>query len=92
MAYYPAPTPTVIVVRQQPALGAGPMRMRCPHCGALVMTETKKECGVCTYVMVGVCCLLCFPCFWVPLVVDTGKDTSHTCPNCRVHLGERRAL
>uniref|UniRef100_A0A147BS25 Putative membrane-associated motif in lps-induced tumor necrosis factor alpha factor n=1 Tax=Ixodes ricinus TaxID=34613 RepID=A0A147BS25_IXORI len=93
MANYPAPSSTVIVDRQQPALDAGPMRMRCQHCGALVMTETKKECGVCTSVMIGVCCcLLCLPGFLVPLEVDTGKNRSHTCRNCRLHLEYRPAL
>lgn len=91
MAYYPAPTPTVVVVPQQ-SLGSAPMHMRCPHCNHDVMTHTKKQVGLCTYVMVGVCCLFCFPCFWVPLVVDAWKDTAHNCPNCNVRLGERRML
>uniref|UniRef100_A0A0C9QYH0 LITAF domain-containing protein n=1 Tax=Amblyomma americanum TaxID=6943 RepID=A0A0C9QYH0_AMBAM len=69
MAYSPAPTPTVVVVPQQ-TLAPTPMRMRCPHCGADIMTHTQKQIGLCTYVMVGVCCFSSvypasgFPSWW----------------------------
>ncbi|KAH6927288.1 hypothetical protein HPB50_001249 [Hyalomma asiaticum] len=85
------PAPTVVVVPQQ-SLTATPMQMRCPHCGHEIMTHTKKTVGLCTYIMVGVCCFFCLPCFWVPFVVDAWKDTTHTCPNCNITLGERRML
>uniref|UniRef100_L7M5P1 Putative possible membrane-associated motif in lps-induced tumor necrosis factor alpha factor n=1 Tax=Rhipicephalus pulchellus TaxID=72859 RepID=L7M5P1_RHIPC len=91
MAYTPAPNPTVVVVPQQ-SLTATPMQMRCPHCGHEVMTLTKKTTGLCTYIMVGVCCFFCLPCFWVPFVVDAWKDTTHSCPNCNITLGERRMV
>ncbi|KAH8021570.1 hypothetical protein HPB51_015966 [Rhipicephalus microplus] len=53
-----APNPTVVVVPQQ-SLTATPMQMRCPHCGHEIMTHTKKTVGLCTYIMVGVCCFFC---------------------------------
>ncbi|KAL1460358.1 hypothetical protein MTO96_043343 [Rhipicephalus appendiculatus] len=86
-----APNPTVVVATQ-PSLTATPMKMRCPHCGYEIMTRTTKTAGMCTYIMAGVCCVLCFPCVWVPFVVDTWKDTSHSCPNCNTALGERRMV
>ncbi|KAI8901281.1 LITAF-like zinc ribbon domain-containing protein [Globomyces pollinis-pini] len=66
--------------------------MVCPNCSYSVQTVTTKELGLGSYLAAGACCLVCFPCFWVPLVIDDLKDVTHHCPQCRALVGEKKLI
>ncbi|XP_023219694.1 lipopolysaccharide-induced tumor necrosis factor-alpha factor homolog [Centruroides sculpturatus] len=87
---YVGNSPSVIV--QQPVFRDTPVQTLCPNCRNTVVTSTVKESGGCTYLAAFAVCLICCPCFWIPLVIDTCKDTIHTCPNCNSTLGISKAL
>ncbi|XP_076317417.1 lipopolysaccharide-induced tumor necrosis factor-alpha factor homolog [Tachypleus tridentatus] len=85
------PGQTVVVV-QQPGFGDNPAQTTCPNCQNNIISVTEKQNGTLSYLMAVIVCLLCCPCFWIPLVVDTCKDTVHTCPSCKAHLGVKKAM
>uniref|UniRef100_A0A0B6ZZV9 LITAF domain-containing protein n=1 Tax=Arion vulgaris TaxID=1028688 RepID=A0A0B6ZZV9_9EUPU len=66
-----------------------PVRMRCPHCSADVVTAIEYETGTFAWV---ICMLLfvfgCFLfCCLLPFCVDGCKDVVHKCPNCHQQIG-----
>ncbi|XP_076338959.1 lipopolysaccharide-induced tumor necrosis factor-alpha factor homolog [Tachypleus tridentatus] len=82
---------TVVVV-QQPSFGETPVQTTCPNCHNTVVTTVDKKAGLFAYLMALIICLLFCPCFWIPLVMDSCKDTEHTCPSCNAQLGTSKRL
>ncbi|VDI83104.1 lipopolysaccharide-induced tumor necrosis factor-alpha factor [Mytilus galloprovincialis] len=82
--------PTVLV---SPQYGDSPVRIQCPACKADVMTSTSCEPGMLAWI---ICLVLFFTgkdfVFWlccvIPLCIDSCKDVTHTCPNCRHVVGK----
>merc|ERR1712042_169042 len=87
-----APQPTTVVV-QQPVVvttttfGENSQNIICSNCRANVMTSQEYTGGTCMWVAVGVLCLFCCPCSWVPCVMDGCKDVIHRCPSCQAEVG-----
>lgn len=87
---YVAPQSTVItqqpmVLPQPIILKQLPVNMRCPHCGATIITKIDHRVGNTTFIY---CCMLSmFGCCCIPFLTDCAKDVSHQCPNCKRELG-----
>ncbi|KAI8896446.1 LITAF-like zinc ribbon domain-containing protein [Globomyces pollinis-pini] len=82
------------LVQLQPTPGMnvnGPMSQKviCPYCQQETVTITERMVGARSYLASAMICgfSLCFPpavcCVWVPLTVDSFKDTAHRCSRCR---------
>ena len=88
---YPAPPPTQVVrVVQVPAidLGCHPVKMVCPSCQMSVTTKTSSSPSMLAWGLSGILCLtMLWPCFCIPLCVDSLKKVKHKCPNCKIVLG-----
>jgi len=69
-------------------LGKVPVTMACPNCGSQVLTETRLTTGSCAWIIaILLCSFLLFFVAWIPLVMDSCKDTVHSCPECRGYVG-----
>ena len=76
-----------------PTLARGPMMMRqCPHCAAESRTRVTTAPVWQTWAASGVLCFVFWPIFWVPLVVDNCKDTTHYCVLCGAEVGKVSAF
>merc|ERR1712083_1178940 len=88
---YPAPPPTQVVqVVQVPAieLGCQPVRMVCPSCQQSITTQTSSSPSVLAWGMSAILCLtMLWPCFCIPLCVDSLQKVKHKCPSCKIVLG-----
>ncbi len=74
----------------QAKLGSSPTRLRCPNCSAEILTQTRHKSGCMTWAICGSICAigLFVPCAWlgcqfIPFCINSCKDVSHLCPNCR---------
>ncbi|GFT23825.1 lipopolysaccharide-induced tumor necrosis factor-alpha factor-like protein [Nephila pilipes] len=85
------PTHSVIIT-PPPLLGPQPMRVTCGNCQRSVLTTTVRENGACAYIATLFVCLLCCPCFWIPLCLDSCKDVQHACPGCGARLGTYKKI
>merc|ERR1712018_1042662 len=92
---YPAPPPTQVVrVVQVPAidLGCHPVKMVCSNCQMSVTTQTTSSPSMMAWGLSGILCLtMLWPCFCIPLCVDSLKKVKHKCPNCKIVLGSTTA-
>lgn len=82
----------VTVVVQQPTPTDCPGQMMCPYCQNHVVTVVEYKNGALTWLICGVIGIfLCWPCCWIPFVIDACKDVEHTCPRCHnvLHLHKR---
>lgn len=66
-------------------LADAPEKITCFYCREHVETEVEYQIGSQSIIMscITMPCLVC----WVPLVMNRFKDTKHSCPNCKEHLG-----
>ncbi|XP_076358770.1 lipopolysaccharide-induced tumor necrosis factor-alpha factor homolog [Tachypleus tridentatus] len=80
-------TQTTVVVAQPALFGEAPCQTTCPNCRNTIVTTVQRESGVCTWIAVVVVLLVCCPCFFIPLVIDTCKDSRHMCPSCNATVG-----
>ncbi|XP_064595383.1 LITAF domain-containing protein-like [Liolophura sinensis] len=85
-------TPPVIAVAQ--GYRESPVRTKCPHCNADVVTATSYTTGTFTWI---ICLILCFVgcdlgCCLIPFCVNSCKDCVHKCPNCHQQLGIYRRM
>jgi lipopolysaccharide-induced tumor necrosis factor-alpha factor len=95
-------TPTISQQRVQqspygatndPTLSRGPMMIRqCPHCRQESRTRVTTAPVWQTWAASGILCFVFWPIFWVPLVVDNCKDTSHYCVLCGAEVGKVSAF
>mmetsp|Transcript_17384 Transcript_17384/g.32113 ORF Transcript_17384/g.32113 Transcript_17384/m.32113 type:complete len:138 (+) Transcript_17384:372-785(+) len=81
-----------------PTLARVPMMMRqCPRCRQESRTRVTTKPSWQTWLATGALCFVFWPIFWVPLVVDNCKETSHywyDFPNTQTCLchGENRTI
>ncbi|KAJ7387810.1 hypothetical protein OS493_001155 [Desmophyllum pertusum] len=74
-----------VVLPQPIMLKQLPVSMRCPHCGATIVTQLDHRVGNTTFLY---CLMLsCFGCCCIPFCTDCAKDVAHQCPSCRKELG-----
>merc|ERR1712106_634143 len=70
-----------------PDLGCHPVQMLCPRCQASVTTVTSSSPSMMAW---GMSTILCFtmlwPCFCLPLVMDSMLNVKHSCPHCKLFL------
>jgi len=71
-----------------------PTRCVCPNCRQEVVSRIDYEPGMMTWCLSGFLCLIgCWlGCCMIPFCIDDCKDTIHTCPQCGVELGIKRAM
>lgn len=87
----PHPTTYVHTIVTAPQVGPDPASISCPSCQKHVITRLDYETSTKTHIMAGLLCLfICWPCFWIPYVVDTCKNANHYCPNCGAYIGTYR--
>uniref|UniRef100_A0AAG5DXW5 LITAF domain-containing protein n=1 Tax=Anopheles atroparvus TaxID=41427 RepID=A0AAG5DXW5_ANOAO len=85
-----APT-TYVQVVTRPQVGPDPAAMVCPSCTKHVVTRLDYESSTKTHIAAGLLCLfICWPCFWIPYVIDSCKNANHYCPNCGAYIGTYR--
>lgn len=89
---YPVTAQPTTVINPPLMFGESPMQVTCGNCHQTVVTTTTAENGACAYIAALVVFILCCPCFWIPLVIDTCKDVNHTCPACGAILGQYKKL
>ncbi|XP_055547601.1 lipopolysaccharide-induced tumor necrosis factor-alpha factor homolog [Wyeomyia smithii] len=74
-----------------PQVGPDPASISCPSCQKHVITRLDYESSTKTHIMAGLLCLfICWPCFWIPYVIDSCKNANHYCPNCGAYIGTYR--
>ena len=78
----------------QPNLGRRPVHMPlCPNCKhANAKTRTVTRPGAVTWVLVAVGATFVLPLCWIPLVVDSMKQTDHFCQQCGQKVGRVKPL
>jgi len=91
----PPPSTTVIVTGLPVGVlpvGPRPAKMRCPNCNLDIKTTTVSENQASAHIACLVLCLLgCFLCSCIPYCMDSCKTVTHSCPNCKTHLGVYKA-
>lgn len=60
-------------------------KITCFYCQEHIETDVKYQIGSQSIIMACITmpCLVC----WVPLVLNRFKDTKHSCPKCKNHIG-----
>ncbi|EDO63389.1 lipopolysaccharide-induced tumor necrosis factor-alpha factor-like [Anopheles arabiensis] len=82
---------TYVQVVTRPQVGPDPASMVCPSCTKHVITRLDYETSTKTHIAAGLLCLfICWPCFWIPYVIDSCKNANHYCPNCGAYIGTYR--
>lgn len=62
---------------------------QCPHCRAIhVPTLTRTFPSAVTWLAVLVMLIIFWPLFWLPLVLDQCRHTTHICTHCHNEVGE----
>lgn len=89
-----APQVTVVMNSQsQGVLGPNPCMYYCPNCKENVMTKCKVESSSMAWVVclvlfaTGFCFLIPWFICWIPLCMDSMRDTVHHCSKCNTKLG-----
>ncbi|KAJ1925598.1 hypothetical protein IWQ60_004460 [Tieghemiomyces parasiticus] len=70
-----------MIVRNQPIV------VHCPKCQTTVTSVIVPKTGTKGGIAALITCLVCWPVFWIPLVMDSCKDEVHLCPTCKQELG-----
>uniref|UniRef100_A0A336MNT9 CSON004293 protein n=1 Tax=Culicoides sonorensis TaxID=179676 RepID=A0A336MNT9_CULSO len=67
--------------------GPQPSNITCPSCQKQIATKIKHENATKTHMFALLCCLIFWPCVWLPYTMDSCKDVNHYCPYCDAYLG-----
>ncbi|RKP13437.1 LITAF-like zinc ribbon domain-containing protein [Piptocephalis cylindrospora] len=59
-----------------------PTRVYCPYCNTTTTTRVSRRPGLAAGCWAAICCFICWPCFWLPLVADPCLDEVHYCSQC----------
>ncbi|CAG8500319.1 942_t:CDS:2 [Cetraspora pellucida] len=59
-----------------------PVKTQCASCSKLITTQIHHKNGKFVYILAMGLFSLTVVLFWVPFVVDSCKDVTHSCPNC----------
>ncbi|KAI6652703.1 Lipopolysaccharide-induced tumor necrosis factor-alpha factor-like [Oopsacas minuta] len=88
----PAPAPQVVNILPT-SFGESSVACVCPNCHKHVTTEVNFVVGTLTILIsLIIFLLICWPCFWIPCVIDSLKDVEHRCPNCKWLIGKHKRL
>lgn len=79
-----------LVVITSAGFGPDPAQITCPSCGQITVTKIDYESSTKTHLMAGLLCLLVWPCFCLPYLMDSCKNANHYCTNCSAYLGTYR--
>ncbi|XP_063696080.1 lipopolysaccharide-induced tumor necrosis factor-alpha factor homolog [Culicoides brevitarsis] len=83
----PQTTAVVQTVVTSIPLGPKPSNVKCPSCHQQITTNIKHENATKTHLFALLCCLIFWPCVWLPYTMDSCKDVNHYCPYCDAYLG-----
>nr|XP_055046093.1 lipopolysaccharide-induced tumor necrosis factor-alpha factor homolog isoform X2 [Misgurnus anguillicaudatus]XP_055046102.1 lipopolysaccharide-induced tumor necrosis factor-alpha factor homolog isoform X2 [Misgurnus anguillicaudatus]XP_055046110.1 lipopolysaccharide-induced tumor necrosis factor-alpha factor homolog isoform X2 [Misgurnus anguillicaudatus]XP_055046119.1 lipopolysaccharide-induced tumor necrosis factor-alpha factor homolog isoform X2 [Misgurnus anguillicaudatus]XP_055046128.1 len=87
----PVNAPVVQTVYVQPGavFREAPAQVLCPVCSQTVITQLEYTSGALAWLScVGLACFGCISgCCLIPFCVDSLKDVTHRCPNCKRTLG-----
>ncbi|KAJ3270160.1 hypothetical protein HDV01_000495 [Terramyces sp. JEL0728] len=72
--------------------GEHPQPITCMNCKQQGISVTEKTNGAATWIAAGVILFVCCPCAWVPLVIDSCKDTNHRCATCGMVAGTKKMI
>lgn len=66
-----------------------PQLVECPFCNQRGNSLVLPKLGKMNYIVAGVCCILggWLGCCFIPLMMDSLKDSMHICPKCHRNLG-----
>jgi len=84
------PVKTIIQVVQvpMPELGPQPARLQCPGCQMDITTMTRSKPSMMAWSLSLVLCFtMLWPCFCLPLCVDSLQTVKHRCPHCNITVG-----
>mmetsp|Transcript_86638 Transcript_86638/g.129909 ORF Transcript_86638/g.129909 Transcript_86638/m.129909 type:complete len:179 (+) Transcript_86638:139-675(+) len=77
------------LITDDPTLTRAPMMMRqCPNCHQESRTRIETFPTWQSFALAVVLFIVFWPICWVPLVVDTCKQTNHYCVLCGAHVGQ----
>lgn len=79
----------ISVITSSP-FGFDPLQLTCPSCRNPVTTRVDYEPSTKTHLMAGLMCLLFWPCFCLPYMIDSCKNANHYCPHCSAYIGTYR--
>ncbi|XP_055686903.1 lipopolysaccharide-induced tumor necrosis factor-alpha factor homolog [Lutzomyia longipalpis] len=81
--------PQVIhTIVNNPPVGPDPSTIVCPSCRQQVITRLDYETTTKTHIMAAIlCAFVCWPCAWIPYVMDSCKNANHYCPSCGAFIG-----
>lgn len=68
----------ILVITGSP-FGPDPAVLSCPSCRQQIVTRIDYESTTKTHLMAGLICLLFWPCFCLPYMVDSCKSANHYC-------------
>ena len=90
---YPPSAPPQAAPVYPASFGDSSVACVCPNCHKHIITELNYVVGILTILISCIVFLLiCWPCFWIPCVIDSLKDVEHRCPNCRWVIGTHKRL
>ena len=72
------------------SFGPDPTPITCPSCLQPNVTRIAYESSTKTHLMAGLMCLLFWPCFCLPYMMDSCKNASHYCSHCGAYVGTYR--
>ncbi|KAL3284858.1 hypothetical protein HHI36_018996 [Cryptolaemus montrouzieri] len=79
---------TLYSLSEEVLFGPDPVYIVCPHCSAIVITETYTQRSTATHLTALALCLFgCWPCCILPYFMDSCKNTYHHCPVCNYFFG-----
>lgn len=86
----PGQTTVVVTGAPLPIFRDQPVRLKCGHCQADIVTSLTYESGALCWIICGVLLLfgLWLGCCLIPFCIDGCKDVIHTCPNCQQTVGK----
>lgn len=73
-----------------PLVGPEPWNIVCPNCRQNVVTRMEVDVSSRTHLGALVLCLVFWPIFWIPYVMDKCKDKNHYCSECDSYIGTYR--
>uniref|UniRef100_A0A1L8E2T6 Putative membrane-associated motif in lps-induced tumor necrosis factor alpha factor n=1 Tax=Nyssomyia neivai TaxID=330878 RepID=A0A1L8E2T6_9DIPT len=78
----------VHTIVHSPPVGPDPSTIICPSCRQQVITRLDYETTTKTHIMAALlCAFVCWPCAWIPYVMDSCKNANHYCPSCGAFIG-----
>uniref|UniRef100_A0A665UAT3 LITAF domain-containing protein n=1 Tax=Echeneis naucrates TaxID=173247 RepID=A0A665UAT3_ECHNA len=89
--------PTVVHTTQVTAVQTMPTtvpgQVQCPRCHNVVVSQVEYKSGALAWLICAILGLfICWPCCWIPFVVDDCKDIYHQCPVCHSTMNIHKRL